>query len=89
MKSVSACGIDPGAHGPEDVVHIVDVDIVVDHHDVAAEIGAGLALRGDHRGLLGVAGIALLDRDRGEESSLGSSRRRARRARRLCPYDPR
>ena len=70
MKSVSAGRIDAGAHRPEHVVHIVDIDVVIDHDDVAAEVRAGLALRGDHRRLLGVAGIALLDRDRGEESAL-------------------
>ena len=70
MKSMSAWRIGARAHGPDHVVEIVGIDIVIDDDDVAAEIGAGAALGGDEAGLLGVAGIALLDRYGGEKSAL-------------------
>ncbi len=70
IKSVSFAGIRPRAHGPEHVVHVVGVDVVIDDDDVAAQIGAGAALGGDHAGLFGVSGVALLDRHRREESAL-------------------
>ena len=39
------------------------IDVVVDHHHEAVGVGAGMALRGDQAGLLGMPAIHLLDRD--------------------------
>ncbi len=44
-----------GRHGPDHVVGVRRIDIIVDDHHETAEIGAGVALRCDHRGLLGMA----------------------------------
>src|SRR5204863_1579923 len=51
------------AHRPDHFLEVGRIDIVVHHHDKAAEIGAGLAARGEQRRLLRVAGERLLDRD--------------------------
>ena len=63
MKSMSSTG-SQRVH----IAHItskrsVGIDVVVHHHDEAAEIGAGLAVRREHRRLARVAGIGLLDGD--------------------------
>src|ERR1051325_9806935 len=53
------------AERPDDFVGLRDVNVVVDHDDVAPEVRPGAALARDHRGLAGVAGIALADREHG------------------------
>ncbi len=53
------------AHGPENIVDIIDIDIVVRDDDVAAEMGGALALTGDKCSLARMTGVALLDRDDG------------------------
>src|SRR6516162_6482370 len=55
------------AHRPYHLVHVGGIDVVVDHDHDPVGIGAGVALRGDEPGLLGVAGILLLDRHREPE----------------------
>src|SRR5207247_6170525 len=55
------------AHGPEDLLEVHDVDIVVDDDRVAAEVRAGVHARGGVADLARVARVALLDRDRVEE----------------------
>jgi len=55
--------IKPRAHRPYDFIGVGWIDVVVDHHDETVGIGAGMTLRSDQSGLLGVAGILLLDRD--------------------------
>ena len=55
--------IEARAHRPDHLVHVGGIDVVVDHDDEAVGVGAGVALRGDQPGLLGVAGVHLLDRD--------------------------
>ena len=57
-----------GAHGPEHLLEIHHVDIVVDHDGVAPEIGAGVNARGRVPDLARMARVALLDRDRVEET---------------------
>ena len=44
-----------GAHGPNNIVGVRRIDIVIDDDYETAEIGAGMALRCDHRGLFGMA----------------------------------
>src|SRR5437016_8197350 len=51
------------AHRPEDLVEVRRVDVVVDDHHEAAEVGARLAACGQQRRLLRMAGVGLLDRD--------------------------
>src|SRR5205823_7602991 len=53
--------IGPRADRPDDLVQVGDVDVVVDDHRDAAEIGAAAALAGDVPGLARVARVALLD----------------------------
>src|SRR6516165_2135475 len=55
------------AHRPYHLVHVGGIDVVVDHDHDPVGIGAGVALRGDEPGLLGVAGLLLLDRHREPE----------------------
>src|SRR6266404_7587725 len=51
------------AHRPQHLVEVRRVDVVVDDHHEAAEVGARLAACGEQRRLLRVAGVGLLDRD--------------------------
>ena len=41
----------PSTHGPDHVIEVGGVDIVIDHDHPAVGIGAGVALRGDQTGL--------------------------------------
>src|SRR5262245_6601209 len=56
--------LEPRAYRPHHLVHVGGIDVVIDHHHDAVGIGAGMALRGNQPGLLGMAAILLLDRDR-------------------------
>ena len=49
--------------GPDHLVHVGRVDVVVERDRPAVGVGAGVASRGDQAGLLGVAAIHLLDGD--------------------------
>src|SRR6476646_5924785 len=60
-------GVWAGDQGPYQLLEIGDVDVVVDHDHVSPAIGTDMAHGGDMAGLLGMAGIALVDRDREEE----------------------
>src|SRR5437870_2285660 len=51
------------AEGPEKLVAIPDVDVIVDDDDIARQQRRRPALRGDHRGLLCMARVTLLDRN--------------------------
>src|SRR5205807_3358515 len=64
-----ALGIRTGQHGPHDVVDVGDIDVLVHHDDDAAQVRADAAHRGDVSGLPGVPRVALLDRDRVQESA--------------------
>src|SRR6516164_706938 len=57
------------AHRPHHLIHVGGIDVVVDHDHDPVGIGAGVALRGDQPGLLGVTGVLLLDRHREPESA--------------------
>ena len=57
------------AHRPDHVVEVGRVDVVVDHDGPAIVVGAGVAVRGHHRGLLGVAAVQRLDRDHQHEAA--------------------
>src|SRR5579884_1586968 len=56
-----------GADRPHHVLQVHHIDVVVDDDHEAAEVRAGVALRGDDRGLLGVSGVPLPDRDHREQ----------------------
>jgi len=56
-------GLTAGRHRPDYIVGVRGIDIVVNDHDKAAQVGARMALRRDDRGLFCMAGIALLDRN--------------------------
>src|SRR6185436_18640037 len=60
--------IGAAAERPQKFFGVGDVDVVIDHDHVAAEIRARAALARDQARLARVAGIALLDRDDREES---------------------
>src|SRR3990172_830425 len=49
-------------HGPNDFVQIGDVDVFIDNDHVSPQVGAGVALASDQRGLFRVAGVSLFDR---------------------------
>src|SRR5712671_2575701 len=55
--------IEARAHGPYHLVDIGGIDVVIDDHDEAIGIGAGMALRSNQSRLLGMTAIELLDRD--------------------------
>src|SRR5436305_5240024 len=57
-----------GGDGPDDVIGIVDVDVIIYDNDVSAQISTGPALACDEGCLLGVTGIALIDFDDGEKA---------------------
>src|SRR5918996_2214817 len=50
-----------GCHGPDRIIRVVDVNVIIHDDDITAEIGAGAALACDDGGLFGVARIGLLD----------------------------
>src|SRR3954467_11569790 len=60
-------GVRAREQGPYQLLEIGDVDVVVDHDHVSPAIGTDMAHGGDMAGLLGMAGIALVDRDREQE----------------------
>src|SRR5262245_6345011 len=53
---------------PDYFIQIRDVDVLVHHHNVTAQIGAGMALASDKSSLLRVARVALFDRNYNHES---------------------
>src|SRR5260221_988042 len=55
--------IEPRAHRPDHLVHVGRIDVVVDHNHPAVRVSAGVALRCDQAGLLGMAAVHLLDGD--------------------------
>src|SRR3954468_8875016 len=55
------------AHCPDHLVHVGGIDVVIDHHDKAVDVSAGVTLRGNQSGLLGMTGVLLLDRHREPE----------------------
>src|SRR5215831_20465940 len=55
--------VEARAHRPHHLVHVGGIDVVIDHDHDPVGIGAGVALRGNQPGLLGVTGVLLLDRD--------------------------
>ena len=59
-------------HCPDDIGRVGDIDIVIDHDDEFTAIGAGPRACGLQRGLLGMTGVALLDRDVGLDVARGS-----------------
>src|SRR5262245_28871608 len=61
-------GIRASGYRPDHFIQIRDVDVVVYHHNVTAQIGAGMALASDKSSLLRVARVALLDRNDNHES---------------------
>src|SRR5712692_232737 len=58
-----ARGIDARLHGPQHLLEVAGVDVLVHDDDVAAVASAGGAGQHGHAGLLGVAGVALPDGD--------------------------
>src|SRR5712692_312369 len=54
--------VSSSAHRPHDFVQIGDVDVFINNHNIPAQISASVALAGDQSGLLGMAGITLLNR---------------------------
>src|SRR5438034_7912721 len=56
------------AHRPHHFIQIGRVDVLVHHHDEAPEVRARLAARREHRGLLRMPGVSLLDRDHVEHA---------------------
>src|SRR5262245_59855102 len=60
-------GVRAREHGPDQLFEIGHIDVVVDHDHVAAAIGADVAHGRDMAGLLGMAGIALVDGDGEQE----------------------
>src|SRR3990172_13146959 len=63
-------GVHPGAHGPQDLVHIRHIDVLVHHHGESGQGRGGGDLGGHPRRLLGVAGIALPDGGNDEEAAV-------------------
>src|SRR5581483_6937472 len=61
-------------HRPHDIVVVAGIYVLVHDDDIAAEIGARVALRGDQGGLARVAGIALLDRHDEHETAAARHR---------------
>src|SRR3954469_19850050 len=64
--------------GPHQLLEIGDVDVVVDHDHVSPAIGTDMAHGGDMAGLLGMAGIALVDRDREQQPRVADLMRPSR-----------
>src|SRR6202030_1620395 len=62
-------GIRTSADGPQHVVSVGDVDVIVDHDGVAPEICACMAIGGDHASLARMTGIALFDGDDVQQSA--------------------
>src|SRR5262245_48522221 len=62
------CWIKASSYGPEHIIQIPDMDVVVDHHNVTTQIGAGMALASDESSLFRVAWVALFDCDHNHES---------------------
>src|SRR5262245_8048223 len=58
-----ACGVAARAHGPHYVEQVARIDIIVDDHHEAPEIGGRLATGRQQGGLARVAGIGLFDSD--------------------------
>src|SRR5438128_1810378 len=54
-------GIRAREHGPDQLLQVGYVDVLIDDDNIAAAVGPDVAHRGDMTGLLGVAGIALRD----------------------------
>jgi len=55
------------AHRPNHVVEVGRIDVIVDHDGPAVVVGASMAMRGHHAGLLGMAAVKRLDRDHEHE----------------------
>src|SRR5690606_18912108 len=73
-----ALGVVAGAHRPDDLLQVGDVDIVIDHDDDAVEIRTLPALAGYQRRLFGVPGVPLLDGDHVEQSATADAVRPGR-----------
>src|SRR5574342_373129 len=56
-------GVGPGGNGPNHIAQIGDIDVVIDHNRVSADVNARGALRSEHPSLAGMAWVALLDGD--------------------------
>src|SRR5207249_4506492 len=56
-------GIRSRRHGPQNVIGIGHIDVVINNDNIAAEIRACMAIAGDHSRLARVSWISLLDRD--------------------------
>src|SRR5262245_10223683 len=54
--------------GPDHFIQIRDVDVLVNHHNVTTQIGAGMALASNQSSLFRVARVALSDRNNNDES---------------------
>src|SRR3990172_2915473 len=54
--------IGASGHGPNYFVQIGDVDVLVHNDHVSPQVGAGLALASDQRGLFHITKISLFDR---------------------------
>src|SRR5262249_1855780 len=57
---------------PDDVGRVGDINVVVHDDDKLSSIGSVPRAGGDARGLFGVSGIALLDRDHGKWTGLAA-----------------
>src|SRR5262249_6918573 len=64
LARVAAC-----AHRPDHIIDVGRVDIVVHHDGPAVAVGAGVAVRRHHAGLLGMAAVEGLDRDHQHEAA--------------------
>src|SRR4029077_14772780 len=62
--------IDPRAHGPKDIIHVVNIDVVIDDDYISSQVSPGPALGSNHSRLLRMPGVTLLDRYHGKKSSL-------------------
>src|SRR2546426_4251850 len=67
-------GIRAARHGPDDIIGIGRIDIVIHDDDVTAKVRAGMALGSDQRGLARMPGITLLDRDNQNETAAARNR---------------
>src|SRR4029450_2238634 len=56
-------------YGPDNFIQIRNVDVLIHHHNITTQIGAGMALASDYSSLFRVTWIALFDRNDNHESS--------------------
>src|SRR4029079_17228306 len=57
------------AHGPDAIIHVRGVDVIIHHDGPAVAVGTGMTMRRHHACLLGMSAVKLLEGYRQHETA--------------------